>query len=70
MKAATHDDLKDAGESPGKSFLFFLRSCISLELDHPGIRYTLQKAPYFFAVSCELSTALENLGTRIVIMGL
>ena len=28
-------ELGDASEGPGKSFLFFLTSCASMELDYP-----------------------------------
>jgi hypothetical protein len=50
----------DAGESPGKSSLFFLTADQTLESDCPAIRFGNWQSSILYVLSGALSTALEN----------
>ena len=55
---------RDAGASPGKSFLFFLTVGKTLESDCLEIAVLQQTEPHLLVLSGALATARENLGAR------
>ena len=67
MISGNTSETGDAGESPGKSSLFFLTAfCPSLESDYPAIGWAGWQSTITSVVSDALSTALENPSERLI----